>query len=175
MNVLCILGLHDFSKDCGKCRRCGQQRFNTHQWEVESLPSDSPSRHQCTKCRKLCSVMDVWPTCQCPNCRTFRSHDVRTLVSIVTSKNGRYYSKSRHSGIYEFTADYNEVPLALAVLTERLKNDVHRLDDNDLAEVASIPNITIHVQGPCDAPCEPKNVDSSAVIQMARQEMAKRH
>jgi hypothetical protein len=103
-----------------------------------------------------------------------RNRDVSTLVGFISSKNGHCYPKFRAFGVYSFSEDPDEALLALAVLTARLQHEVQKVDGHDLAKVASLTSVTIHVQGPCDEPCKPKNIDCGTAIQLARQELARR-
>jgi len=118
--------------------------------------------------------MNVWPTCNCPACTRIRSSDVSGLVDIILTKNNTEYRKGGPPHVYEFSEDPNEVPLALTVLSDRLERDVDSLGEDALAKVASIPNVIIHVQGPCDEPPQPEHLDCSAIIQKARQEIERR-
>ncbi len=173
MSFRCMLGFHDFmdfSKGTEKCKRCRQER--NHVWEA--LPSDSPGQHRCKTCRRMDAVLNVWPTCSCPVCTIMRNHDVGTLTSIISSKNGHSYWKHKKGAFYEFDEDPNEVALALAVLTASLQREVQKVDGHTLAKVTSLMNVTIHVQGPCDEPCKPKSIDCGTAIQLARQELARR-
>ncbi len=141
---------------------------------VGLLPFDSPGQHQCKTCSGRAGVLDVWSTCACPDCQTARTRDVGTLISTISTNNENYYWKHKKSGIYEFSKDPNEVPLALAVLTACLQREARNIDSHDLAKVASLASITIHVQGICNEGCKPQNIDCSAAIQLARQELARR-
>jgi len=158
-----------------KCEYCGFQQ--DHEWELqydETLPSSLPGRHRCKNCNHYSDPANVWQSCNCKYCNQFRDADVSTLVSIISNKNGAYYSKSKRAGVYEFYEDPNEVPVALAVLTQHLKNDLSKFTEKELENIASISNVTIHVQAACDEGCKAQDVDCVAAIQLARQELARR-
>jgi hypothetical protein len=182
MNIRCMFGVHDwvdFSKNSEKCKRCAREQPHTWERRTISLPSGSPGLHRCKSCGRTGWPLEVWKDCYCPDCQRFRGYDIGTLVSTISTKNGSYYRKHKgtYNGVfldYEFTENPNEAPLALAVLTERLREAAGDLGEHDLERVTSLTSVTIHVQGPCNEPCRAKDLDCSTAIQLARQALLSR-
>jgi uncharacterized protein (TIGR02145 family) len=44
-NIKCFLGLHDWSKDCAQCSKCGMIRDKQHDWSKDC--------EKCSKCEKI--------------------------------------------------------------------------------------------------------------------------
>jgi hypothetical protein len=196
MRIRCLFGMHDFSMNCEKCQKCGQERENahvwrdfspefeicdrcsrkrSHQWKVETLPSSHPLEHWCPVCHRSGPIFELWRTCACPKCKEVRAQSVATLVDTISRKNGRSHWKSRDGGAYRFHEDPTEVPLGLAVLTDRLKREARNIDRDELKRVTTLSSVIIHIQRACDEGCKQENIDCSVAVQLARQELERRN
>ncbi len=64
MSLRCSLGLHDLSKDCEKCSKCGAASSTGHQWDRNC--------EKCSKCGKTRYSAHEWTGCKCSKCGTAR-------------------------------------------------------------------------------------------------------
>ncbi len=129
----------------------------------------------CNRCGTRSETVEDWKTCPCSDCSNLRRKSVSELVNVIAHKHGTsYYKTRRDGGVYVFTEDPHEVPLAVDALTHKLEKEAGELDVRLLANVASIRYLVIAVQGACDESAKNTTVDTSTAVQFARQELAKR-
>ena len=66
MHIKCILGIHDWSKNCEKCEICAKERNGAHDWSAN-----------CQRCRKCSSsrrdVAHEWSGVKCAKCGCAKS------------------------------------------------------------------------------------------------------
>jgi len=76
MSLKCNLGLHDWSKDCEKCSKCGNARDKGHDW--------SENCEKCSKCYKTRYTGHKWTGCKCSQCGATRGESHKWVDGICS-------------------------------------------------------------------------------------------
>lgn len=78
MSLKCLLGKHDWSRDCEKCVKCGETRVGFHRW----------SGCKCSTCGETRDEAHSWQGCKCSVCLEIRdeSHDFKGCECAICGK-----------------------------------------------------------------------------------------
>jgi len=56
MNLACLIGIHNWTKDCECCWRCGATHKDAHKWGKPYLLLTGGREVKCTVCKKTKAV-----------------------------------------------------------------------------------------------------------------------
>ncbi len=83
MKISCMMGFHDWAKDCEECSRCGATRQKAHQWTDCKCSACGKGRdhdwardcEKCSRCGAIREAAHPWSGCTCSACGKTREHD----------------------------------------------------------------------------------------------------